>query len=321
LIRSELTIVLTCVMALTAGCHSQTVPPEVKEATSNTNSSNAAQVYAVIDGNSSLIYVKPARAAAAHRLSTRMSGWEANPTLSRNGKAIAYALADSAEAKSEIWVSRIDGSHAHRVSAPEEDAAMPAFGADERTLFYVKSRFNGNYSPIARPRRHEFDVVRVAVDPDIPVAGAAPVELTQQHFFDLRSLSVSPDGERFLVSTSGYPIGSLIEEFDVATPLQIKRIFQPHVPGEPSTGAEFGPAAYIHDGMDIVFTAATEGKNGVFDYNVYQMSDVTGGDLVVLTQHSGMIDDLVVGQDGTIFVSSEGKRYALDPQTHALRQI
>ncbi|HEY0307235.1 MAG TPA: hypothetical protein VGB94_03685 [Acidobacteriaceae bacterium] len=240
--------------------------------------------------------------------------------ISPSGDAVAYALADGPEAKSEVWVSRMDASNAHRVSATEEDAVMPAFAPDGRTLLYVKSRFNGHYSPIARPRRHKFDVVKVLVGPDRPVSGAAPVELTQQEFFDLRSLSVSPDGERFLVSTSGYPIGSLIEEFDLATPLRVKRIFQPHVPNEPSMGASFGQAAYTPSGMEIVFTAATEGKDGMYDYNVYQMSNVTGGDLVQLTHHTGMIDQLSVARDGTIFFSGSGKRYSLDSHTHAERQ-
>jgi hypothetical protein len=107
----------------------------------------------------------------------------------------------------------------------------------------MRSRFNGHFSPIARPRRHEFDVVKAVVSGDGPIAGATAAELTQQHFFDLRSLSVSADGERFLVSTSGYPIGELIEEFDIAKPLQVKRILQPHVRGEPATGAAYGQAA------------------------------------------------------------------------------
>jgi hypothetical protein len=277
LISNRLMLVLTCAIGLTVGCHSQAASSEPKETITSVNSTGAAQVYAVVEGNSSLIYVKPAGAGSAHRLTTGTRRWEANPVLSRKGDLIAYSLADDEESKSEVWLSRIDGSHAHRVSASDEDAMMPAFGVDERTVFYVKSRFIGHYSPIARPRKHEFDVETVAVDPDGPVAGAAPIELTQQHFFDLRSLSVSSDGQRFLISTSGYPIGSLIEEFDVATPLQIKKIFQPHVPGEPSMGAAFGPAAFIHDGMDVVFTAATEGKGGNYDYNVYRMSDVTRG--------------------------------------------
>jgi hypothetical protein len=278
------------------------------------------RVFALRDGDSSFLYVNVAGNASPHRLTARKSGWENDGVLSPSGNVVAYSVADGPEAKSEVWVSRIDGSHAHRVSAADEDAIMPAFAANDHTLLYVKSRFHGHYSPIARPRRHEFDVVKVMVDADGPVAGAVPVELTQQGFFDLLSLSVSPDGESFLLSTSGYPIGSLIEEFDIAKLLQIKRIFQPHVPAEPSTGAAFGGAVYTPDGMNIVFTAASEGEGGRFNYNIYQMSGVTGGSLVALTHRAGMIDELSVASDGMVFFSSDGQWHSLDTHTGALKQ-
>lgn len=302
------------------GCYGQV--SEIRKPDDSPNSSSnktAVRVFGVVDGDSSFLYIQEGT-GTSHRLTKRKSGWETDGVLSPKGDAVAYALADGPEAKSEVWVSRIDGSHAHRVSAAEDDAVNPAFGPDGKFLLYAKSRFNGHYSPIARPRRHKFDVVEVMFDPDGPIAGGVPVELTHQEFFDLRSLSVSPDGDRFLVSTSGYPIGDLIEEFEIAKPLQIWRIFQPHVPSEPSTEAVFGEAAYTNDGMGIVFTAATEGKDGNFDYNVYQMSDVTGGDLVQLTHRSGMIDEMSVGRDGTIFFSGGGQRYSLDPQTRLLQK-
>ena len=129
---------------------------------------------------------------------------------------------------------------------------MPAFAADGRSLFYVISRSFGHSSPIAAPRRHDFDVMKITIDPDRTIAGAVPIELTQSYFRDLYSLSVSPDGEQFMVSTSGYPIGSLIEEFRIDHPLRQHRIFQPHVAGEPSGGPSFGQARYVGDGMEIV---------------------------------------------------------------------
>ena len=316
----SLRIVLFCAIAFGIGCRGQAVQSNVSEPTSSANNGKSAQVYAVNSQDSSFIYVKPAGSTAAHRLTTS-TAWETDPVLSPNGKLVAYAVSDGQEAKSEVWVCQIDGSHAHRVSAPEEDALMPAFSPDNRTLLYVKSRFNGHYSPIARPRKHEFDVMKTTVDPEGSVVGATPIELTQQHFFDMRSLSVSPDGENFLVSTSGYPIGDLIEGFEIANPLQIKFIYQPHVPSEPSGGVAFGEAAYTGDGMGIVFTAATEHPGANFDYNVYQMSAVTGGEITLLSRHSGMIDGLNVGPDGTIFIAADGKRYILDPQMHLLNPI
>ncbi|HEY6414440.1 MAG TPA: hypothetical protein VIX42_12190 [Edaphobacter sp.] len=293
--------------------HIETAKPSV--------ASSAPLVYRVGDESSSVIYVRLAGATEVHRLTANKRVWESDPVLSANGELIAYAIADGPEARSEVWVAHIDGSHAHRVSGAEEDAIMPAFAPDGKTLLYVKSRFNGHYSPIARPRRHKFDVVKVIVDADGPVAGASPVELTQQNFFDMHSLSVSPDGEHFLLSTSGYPIGSLIEEFEIANPLEIHKIFQPHVTSEPSTGASFGHAAYVHNGMDIVFTAATEGTGGMFDYNVYQMSDVTGGALIMLAKHTGMIDSLAATVDGTIYVTANNKRMVLDSQTKSLNPV
>jgi hypothetical protein len=59
--------------------------------------------------------------------------------------------------------------------------------------------------------------------------------------------------------------------------------------------------------MSVVFTAATEGSTGNFDYNVYRMSDVTGGELVQLTHRTGMIDGLVVQNDGRIVIRVNGK--------------
>jgi len=307
------------ISVLSTGCRSQAAEQSHTELQEVTVPTTAAQAYAIRDESSSVIYVRSAGASEARRLTTNQRVWESDPTVSANGELIAYATAGSPEARSEVWVAHIDGSHAHRVSGADEDAVLPAFTPDAKTLLYVKSRFNGHYSSIARPRRHKFDVVKVVVDGDGPVTGTSPVELTHQNFFDMYSLSVSPDGEHFLVSTSGYPIGSLIEEFEIANPLEIQKIFQPHVPAEPSTGASFGQAVFVHNGMDIVFTAATEGARGMFDYNVYQMSDVTGAELVMLAKHSGAIDSLAATRDGTIYMTAKGKSAVLDSQTKSLQ--
>jgi hypothetical protein len=311
-LRSLLSVPFLLFLGAT-GCRSQVSQPATTPASDHPT--KIAQLYTETLGSSSFVFMKLPGQSVGHRLTGRTGGWESDPTLSPDGKVVAYTVANDPNSKSEVWISRSDGSHAHQVSGADEDALQPAFGADSRLLLYVVSRYNGHYSPIARPRKHDFDIVKIAIDPDGPVTGALPVELTQQHFFDMHSLAVSPDGQHFLLSTSGYPIGSLIEEFDLADPLAIKKIFQPHVPSEPSGSPEFGPAAYTPDGMGIIFTAATEGQGGMFDYNIYQMSDVTGGELTQLTHRSGMIDRLTVAPDGTILFSAGSMRYSLDPHT------
>lgn len=313
-------IVLTVMVLTCTACRSQTSSVGKAGASQATKKGGTSRLAARVEGNSSFLYVEEPGNAGTHRLTKRASGWETDGVLSPDGNAIAYAVAEGPEAKSEVWVSRFDGSHAHLVSAPNQDAMLPAFLPDGKALLYVISRFNGHYSPIARPRRHKFDVFKVAIDADGPVAGTTPTDLTQQEFFDLLSLSVSPDGQSFLVSTTGYPIGSLLEEFDIAKPLQIKRIFQPHVSGEPSMGAQFGQAAYSPDGMDILFTAATEGSDGNYNYNVYKMSGVTGGELAQLSHRSGMIDQMSVDKDGAVMLSAAGHDYTLDPHTGELKE-
>ena len=58
---------------------------------------------------------------------------------------------------------------------------------------------------------------------------------------------------KLLISITGYPIGPLIEEFHSNSPGK-QEIFQPHVPGEPSSGPAYGEARYVHGGMSYVLT-------------------------------------------------------------------
>jgi hypothetical protein len=269
----------------------------------------------MVNGKTAQICVRPAGDHACHRLTSRNTGWESGGVISPDGKYVAYSSADGPLTKSEIWVSGIDGRGAHRVSGSDEDALMPAFGADRHTLFYAKSGEFGHSSPIASSRRHKFDIMKVALDENAAVVGASQ-QLTNQELYDLGSLAISPDGKSFLLSVYRYPAGAMIEEYDIATPLQIKRTFQPHVTGEPPAGAVFGEAAYAHGGLDIVFTAASEGA--MFDYNVYQVSDVTGANLVALTNGKGMLESFAADRDGTIFFVRDGQRYKLDPGTRAM---
>jgi hypothetical protein len=291
------------------GCRAQTVarpPTKSSDVGLDASTSSSPAVYSEEQGDASFVFIHDAAKNISRRLTARKSGWETEPVISRDGQLIALSVGDSREGRSEVWVSGADGSHIVRISAADEDAMMPAFGEGDRSILYVKSRFTGHYSPIARPRRHEFDVMKVAIDSSGAIVGASPIEMTQQHFFDLRSLAVSDDGTAFLISTSNYPIGSLIEEFAVAAPLTIEKIFQPHVPSEPTTGPSYGEAAFI--GMNIVFTAASESKSGGnFDYNVYRISDVTGANLIQLTHHTGMIDELIVGHQRDIWMHADGR--------------
>lgn len=320
------TFSVTLCLCLAVGCKGQSPSAAVSD-TAVSNKlivDTAARVYAVVEDKTSLVYVRPANGDKPHRLTTRKNGWESGAVLSRNGHLIAYATADAPYSHSEVWISKADGSDPHRVSGEEEDALTPAFGAGDSTLLYVKSGFYGHYSPIAGSRRHKLDVMKVSLRAD-GSASSAPIQMTQQEFYEVNSLSLSNDGTQFLLSTSAYPIGDLLEEFEIAKPLRNKGIFQPHVSGAPRALSDqpeaiYGEAAYTNDSLDIVFTAASEGKSGNFDYNVYRISAVTGGDLVALTHDTGLIDDMHLDRDGMIVIR-RGKHFTLlDPYTRAQKQ-
>ena len=163
MIRRLVVVIGICTLA--GGCRSQ-APESIPSATSPVMArSSRIRVFTVADDSSSTVFVKTP-GSPPHRLTSSTHAWESDPVLSGSGQMIAYSTAAGPDARSEVWVARVDGSHAHRVSGDAEDAVMPAFVPDEHSLLYVISRFNGHYSPIARPRRHKFDVVKVAVDAD-----------------------------------------------------------------------------------------------------------------------------------------------------------
>lgn len=276
-------------------------------------------------GNSSFLYRASAPGGAKARLTSVSSGIESEASFSHDGKLVVYAYARAADSKSSIWVVGSDGKNARAMTAMDEDALHPVFSPDDSKVFYATSSFTGNHSPIARPARHDWDVLSIPIQAGAAVVGATPLKITHQSLYDLRSLDVAPDGInpggiKLLVSTSGYPIGELIKEFNLGAEGRDK-IFQPHVPGESSVGPAFGEARFVHDGMDILFLAATDTSGGNYDYNVFSMSDTTGGELKQLTHLKGMTTDLRVLPNSNATFVNGSRTYSLDVAAQTVRPI
>lgn len=268
-----------------------------------------------LKGNSSLLY-KKTTSGREERLTSAEAGIESEPNFSHDGKYVAYSYATSTTAKSSVWIVAIDGSQAHVISSQDQDSMRPVFAPDDSKVFYAVSNFTGNHSPIVRPARHNWDVYVVPVQAGAVVTGSTPTQVTHTSFYDLQSLDVAldgitPTGTKLLISTTGYPIGALIEEFNLGS-IGGQKLFQPHVPGESKSGPSYGEALFIHDGMDVVFLAATDSPGANYDYNVYTMSDVTGGELKQLTHLKGMTKDLKVLPDGRVAYENGGTAYAFD---------
>jgi hypothetical protein len=213
----------------------------------------------------------------------------------------------------------------HALTRKDEDALHPVFSPDDSKVFYAASRFTGNYSPVVRPARHDLDVFSIPVQSNATTASIAPTQITHASFYALQSIDIVADalnqgGTKLLISTTGYPIGALFEEFNLGASGRDK-IFQPHVPGEPSVGPSYGEARFIHDGMDILFLAATDTSGGNYDYNVYSMSNVTGSEIKQLTHLKGMTKELKVLPNGKATFVNGGVAYVLDINTQIAKLL
>jgi hypothetical protein len=267
-------------------------------------------------GDSSFLYRIDASSGKSVRLTTAVNGIESEPSFSHNGKYIVYSFASSPDSRSEVWLVGADGNKPHAITSRDQDALHPVFSPDDSKVFYAVSNFTGNHSPVVRPARHDWDVFSIDVPNKLPTANTVPTQITHGSFYDLRSLDVVADpldhgGMKILISTTGYPIGALLEEFNLGASGRDK-IFQPRVPGEPSMGPAYGEARFIDDGMNILFLAATNTSGGNYDYNVYSMSDVTGSEIKQLSHLTGMTTDLTVNADGSAAFVNGGSIHKLD---------
>lgn len=267
-------------------------------------------------GGSSFLYRKNLSTATSVRLTSVSSGIESEASFSHDGKLVVYCFASSPDSRSAVWIVGADGQNPHAVTGDDQDALHPVFSPDDSTILYAASTFTGHYSPIARPARHDWDVFSISVQSKPTDPRVSRTQITDESLYDLQSLDaaadgITPGGTKLLITTTGYPIGALIREFDVGAPGR-QKIFQPHVPGEPSVGPSYGEARFIHKGMDVLFLAATDTSGGNYDYNLYSMSDVTGGEIKQLTHLKGMTKELKVLPGGRASFVNNGSIQVLD---------
>ncbi len=279
-------------------------------------------LFSQASGSSSFLYRRDPSSGKDVRLTAAPKGIESEASFSHNGKLIVYSFATSPESKSAIWLVDADGHNARMLTGEDEDALHPVFSPDDSKVFYGASTFTGNHSPIARPARHDWDLFSVSVQASKALHGTGRTQITHTSFYDLQSLDaaadeITPGGIKLLISTTGYPIGALMEEFNLGS-VGGEKLFQPHVSDESSTGPAYGEARFLDHGMTIIFLAATEpAHGGNYDYNVYSMSDVTGKEIKQLTHLRGMTEDLRVlpGGKATFFNGGAFKEVDASPQT------
>ena len=291
-------------------------PPDGQQATSPVGDT---VLFSKSSGSSSFLYRKDKTGGTAVRLTSVLNGIESEASFSHDGKLVVYSFADTPDSRSAVWIVGIDGSSPHAISSENQDALHPVFSPDDSKVFIAMSSFTGHFSPVVRPARHDWDVFSVPVQAAAAIAGATPTQITHESFYDMQSLDairdpINPGETAILISTTGYPIGALIEQFG-SGPSSRKEIFQPHVQGEPSVGPSFGEARFVHGGMDVLFVAASNRQGGNYDYDVYSMSDVTGAGIKQLTDLKGQTKNLRALPGNKALFENSGIMYLLDTQT------
>jgi Tol biopolymer transport system component len=278
----------------------------------------------VRDNISSFIYKVDVASGDATRLTDAKTGNESSPSFSPDGKRIAYSYSPGKGQPSRIITQNLDGSQLHTWPVSTEGGYLPAFSPDGKTIIFARFAYFGNYSPIAQPHPHGWDLY--AADSD----GEKVRQLTHEGFYNASPPSVSPDGKRMVVvrETADKPPEIVIYSLD--HPEKPERSLQPHVPGEPKLAPVFESPNFMPDGKSLLFMAASNGKHG-YDYDVYKI-DIASGSVEKLTQGNGFATDLKVSADGktAAFLKwrlnwqstpVQSTPYLLNVQTHELTPL
>ena len=274
----------------------------------------------LVSKNSSFIYKVDVASGNAVRLTNATAGAESGPAFSPDGTRIAYSFS-SGNQPAYIVTQNLDGSNLRAWPSSAAGDYLPVFSLDGKTIVFTRFAYYGNYSPIAQPHPHAWDLYAADLD------GSNVRQLTHEHSYNISPLSISPDGKRMLVVTESADTSPEIAIYSSDHPEKPETSLQPHVPGEPQTGSVFLSPNFMPDGKSLLFMAASNGNAG-FDYDVYKV-DIASGSLERLTQGNGFATGLSVSADGktAVFLKwrlnwqkrpVECTPYLLDVQTHKL---
>ena len=241
-----------------------------------------------ITGKTSHIFWIARDTGNATRLTNDNKGEESDLSFSPDGKHIAYTYSPP-DGEPGIMIGNADGSDLHTWLPSRSNVRdfSPVFSPDNKTMIFLRSRFYGNYSPIAQPHYHAWDFYAADVD------GTNLRQLTKESFYTASRLSVSPDGKSMVVVTESLESPEQISIYSLDSAEKPARVLRPHVPGHEKI---YNCPNFMPDGKGILFLAATEGRHG-YDYDVYRM-DLETGAVERLTKGNGYATDLKVFADG-----------------------
>ena len=217
----------------------------------------------------------------ASRLTNSDCDQEYDPDFSPLGDAIAYSCAG------HIYMWTKNASEARLLISSDGKDAFPRFSPDGQRVYFARYGYYGSYSPIAQPHAHEWNLYA------IELADKTIHALTNENFYGIGELSISPDGKEMLVSTLDK--GILVYSTNGGAAL---RTFNPPVKSNSSLPNRelIGNGQFTRDGNSILFSFPLEGADG-YDYDIYIMNLTTEA-LDKLTTRNGYSTGARVSPDG-----------------------
>jgi Tol biopolymer transport system component len=265
------------------------------------------------------LYRASLESGQATRITAAPDGCESDPSYSADGKLIAYSYRLPEQQKSAIYLVGADGANPHLLVGGGEDDAFPAFSPRTAEIFFLRSQFFGNYDGINPDRRHDIDLFTTDLSGKVQ-------QITSRKYYDASPPSVSPDGGQVIFKTledSGDQI-LIYSTKDIHSP---PLVLQPDVP---NASKSLGQVSFMPSGQSIVFMSASTGKNGYYDYDVFEM-DLKDKKLTSFTTDNGYANGVRPSPDGrfAIFERWEMKNgdpngnglFLLDLKTHQISRL
>jgi Tol biopolymer transport system component len=289
--RKLLSLCTTALLCCVLACRSS-VPPQPALSIPVFSPDGKAIVITSADAKTCFMYRVDTASGTASRITHATSGCENQLAFSPDGKLLAYMLAPAPGSHAALMVANADGSAARTLVSADEDNLEPIFLPHSNQLLFLRSAAFEHHSPLVDNRRHKFDVFSA------DLTTGAVTQLTHNQFYEINSMSISPDGTHLLLSQySDAGAGFRILPLNSAT--EQPTDWQPPVPNGPTTnGQEYG-GTWLPDGSGIIFFAATTPPSGgnSFNYNIYR-AKIHSASAEPLTNLTGMMDGIALSPNG-----------------------
>lgn len=206
---------------------------------------------------------------------TFSQGSHIDASYSPDDSQIVFAFSSSTQygAEHDLYLMDASGLNRKRLTSGSAHDFAPIFSPDGGRIYFIRAKWFGNYSPIASSHWHEMDIYSIALD------GSDLKQITNGHYYEVSTPSISPDGKKMLTRLKADGDDS-IWIFSIGNP-EIRKKIEPNLKelligqsdlsesrNNPLSEPRFSP-----DGNSLLFNWAAN-TQGVFDYEFYIMNFV-----------------------------------------------